>query len=80
MGDSVLQIASALEIGKNSLHNEKMVEPFLKENVIHHYADQMPAFPGGDKELRKFLARNLKVPEQSVFAGTKYKGRCSICY
>ncbi|MCQ2251128.1 MAG: energy transducer TonB [Bacteroidales bacterium] len=37
--------------------------------------EQMPEFPGGDMEMRKFIATNIKYPEQALnegISGTVY--------
>jgi TonB family protein len=34
-----------------------------KESVIYDLAEQMPAFPGGEQELMKYIAKNLSYPE-----------------
>lgn len=42
---------------------------------IFFVAQQMPSFPGGDRELFKFLSKNLKYPEsarQAGISGTVY--------
>lgn len=36
------------------------------EDKVYEVADVMPEFPGGQMELLKFLARNIKYPAESV--------------
>ncbi len=37
----------------------------IVQEEIFTYVEEMPSFPGGDAKLRKFLADNLKYPEQA---------------
>ena len=42
------------------LPNNKVIEP-VKEEIFHH-VEQMPEFPGGERELMAYLAKNIKYP------------------
>lgn len=42
------------------------------ENEILIYAEKMPEFPGGEKELNKFINKNLQYPLQKDIKGTVY--------
>jgi len=44
--------------GKITIIDEKPVEP-----EIYFSVEEMPEFPGGEKELLKFIASNIKYPE-----------------
>lgn len=40
-----------------------------KRNDVFMIVEQMPEFPGGDMEMRKFIAENIKYPEEALNSG-----------
>lgn len=49
------------------------VEPAHDDDKPIHIAEKMPEYPGGLEALRRFLGRNLQVPEGSLDAGQQVK-------
>lgn len=47
--------------------------PPVEENRVLPVADKMPEFPGGTEGLRRFLGRNLRVPEEALETGQRVK-------
>jgi beta-lactamase regulating signal transducer with metallopeptidase domain len=45
----------------------------LVDDKIYFTVDKMPVFPGGEKELRKFIATNIKYPIKAKETGTEGK-------
>ena len=41
------------------------------ENDVYQIVQEMPKFPGGDKELIQFVADHIKYPEEAKKAGTQ---------
>ncbi|MDR1763801.1 MAG: energy transducer TonB [Dysgonamonadaceae bacterium] len=60
---SVKTVEGVKEGGVNiaDLENQKVVVEATKEAIYQH-VEQMPQFPGGDKELMKWLSDNLEYP------------------
>lgn len=48
------------------------------DDKVYEVAEVMPEYPGGQGELLKFLARNIKYPEESV--KNKEEGRVQIAF
>lgn len=48
------------------------------DDKVYEVVDVMPEYPGGQGELLKFLARNIKYPEESV--KNKEEGRVQIAF
>lgn len=48
------------------------------DDTVYRVVDVMPEFPGGQNELLKYLARNIKYPEESV--KNKEEGRVSLTF
>ena len=46
-------------------------EPPVEEPEILHIAQIQPEFPGGETALRRFLSKNLRVPEDKIDPGTR---------
>lgn len=49
-----------------------------QDDKVYEVVDVMPEFPGGQNELLKYLARNIKYPEESV--KNKEEGRVSLTF
>lgn len=50
-------------VGVKAVHIKPEVEEIApEENIIVVFAEVMPSFPGGAKELNNFLSKNLKYP------------------
>lgn len=45
-------------------------EPEVEEKKIFYIAEEMPVFPGGDRALLKFIAKNITYPEDAKETGT----------
>ena len=74
-------LAGALLIASNiscisSEKKEEMLESRAIEGDIHQICEEMPDFPGGMMECMKFLAKNIKYPEEAV--KNKVEGRVII--
>jgi protein TonB len=48
-------------------------EPPAETEQVLKVAEKMPEFPGGIEKLRRFLGRNLRVPEEAVEAGQRVR-------
>jgi len=48
------------------------------ENTVFTIVDVQPSFPGGDAELLKFLAENMKYPEDAQENGVQGRVTCSF--
>jgi len=46
-----------------SLEGDQSPEKDSAGNIIYLYATEMPEFPGGEKELKKYLKDNMQYPE-----------------
>lgn len=46
-------------------------EKMLADNKLYDKVDQMPRFPGGPGELAKFIAANLRYPQQAIDRGVE---------
>lgn len=49
-----------------------------QDDKVYEVVEVMPEFPGGQNELLKYLARNIKYPEESV--KNKEEGRVSLTF
>lgn len=49
-----------------------------EDDKVYQVVEVMPEFPGGQNELLKYLARNIKYPEESV--KNKEEGRVSLTF
>lgn len=49
------------------------VESQKVENVVFFIVDEMPEYPGGDKELMSFIGRSVKYPPEAVKKGIQGK-------
>ncbi len=58
---------TGVDIADLQEHKAVVAEP-VKEQVFDH-VEQMPQFPGGDKELMKFLNENIKYPHIAAEQG-----------
>ncbi len=47
--------------------------PVVEEDKVLPVAEKMPEFPGGQEALRRFLGRNLRVPEEALEVGQRVK-------
>ncbi len=45
---------------------EKKISKGEGENAVFFIVEEMPEFPGGDEELRKYIAATVKYPEDAV--------------
>ena len=45
---------------------------------VFRVVEVMPKFPGGDAELLKFIAKNVKYPQESQEQGEQGRGICSL--
>ena len=57
-------------MGTTSAHN---AEPVENKNEVLDIAEIMPEFPGGIEALKRFLIRNLRMPENNLEEGTQVK-------
>ena len=48
-------------------------EPEKKSEKVATAVEQMPQYPGGDRDLMEFLAKNVKLPEAAMKAGKEGK-------
>lgn len=60
----------------NTSQNNRITESKVKNSKVFENVDIMPTFSGGDSELRKFLASNLKYP--TIAAENGVEGRVVI--
>lgn len=60
----------------NSVQNDRMTEDKVDNTKVFENVEIMPTFSGGDSELRKFLATNLKYP--TIAAENGVEGRVII--
>lgn len=67
---SISSPASAVNTGTG---NAPVAEPVAAPPPVLQAAEQMPEFPGGIDGLRRFLGRNLRVPENVMEAGQQVK-------
>jgi TonB family protein len=60
---------------KSSSSDEVVVIGYNPESTekVYDLADVMPEYPGGELELRKFIAKNIKYPSQAREAGIQGK-------
>jgi periplasmic protein TonB len=56
---------------------EKKPEP-VEDETIHDYVEKPPSFPGGEAELLKFLAENIKYP--ALAKESNISGRCILSF
>lgn len=73
--DMVTRVIAAKAIGDNQ-KIQLLAGPPSSEGNYYTVVDKMPRFPGGDAELLKFLARNIRYPEE---AKEKQLGGRVIC-
>lgn len=50
-------------IDKAELESHREIAAEVVDNKVYDFVEQMPSFPGGDSELRKFLSSNVRYPE-----------------
>ena len=48
-------------------------EPEKKSEKVATAVEQMPQYPGGDRALMEFVAKNVKYPEAAMKAGKEGK-------
>lgn len=69
----------AVKDSQGLIISEEIQENSNKENGdVYITAEKMPEFPGGDWELRKFIASNIKYPKEAVEKGIS--GRVFISF
>lgn len=58
---------------KNSLQtfdiSTNPATPSLAKDSVYNFVDKMPEFPGGEKEVVKFLSKNMRFPEEAQKKG-----------
>lgn len=69
------QVGQAGGVDYSLLEVEEPVEEVVKEKKeeAFTYVEEMPSFPGGDDQLLKFIASNVKYPEIARRAGVEGK-------
>lgn len=61
--------AMGTQPAQNKTANEAKANKKNTNKEVFMMVEQMPSFPGGESELNKFLASNLRVPEEGIKAG-----------
>lgn len=81
MQKEIVQEKAAISTADFNNGTDDVAAPIAKENAkitededkIFQVVEQMPQFPGGEKEMWKFIAENLKYPGRALEASVKGK-------
>ena len=65
LSDDILVYDQKIIVAESSIQIEE-----IPEESIFMMVEQMPSFPGGDKELMKYLSENIKYPSEYDIQGT----------
>lgn len=65
---SVVLVFACNEQGAEVVYSQKNAE--VGDVIVYDEVEEMPIYPGGDEELRIFIADNIKYPKEAVENGT----------
>ena len=60
-----ITILTILIVGLSKTSNAQEGQIINRNDSIHVMVDEMPQFPGGDLALRKFIATNVRYPNEA---------------